>query len=269
MAFGEEHVALCCGLCPEHQLHEFIAFKLHAFGKGQARRGFDTRNVGGRRIKAAEFLRVGFFERFNARRIAAHGHFARFARALGDAGARKRNGIGFKAGFARDQIDKAVSLRHGGTDWIANRAHFKRGINACYTRQTLRPTSTREEAKLYFRHTELCRWHSHAVMAAQRSFEAPTKRGAVDRCNHRLWAILDHSQHFVQARFNRRLTKFGDVSARKEGTAITAQDNRLDRIIGQRFGHSSVHPLADGSTKRVDRGAIEGDDEYIAVNCGG
>ena len=58
-AFGEEDMALGGGLQPGHQLHELAAFNFQALLEGQSHGGFDTLDIGFRRVKALERLGIG------------------------------------------------------------------------------------------------------------------------------------------------------------------------------------------------------------------
>ena len=110
--------------------------------------------------------------------------------------------------------------------------------------------------------------HRDAIMAAERDLEPAAERGAVDRGDHRLGAILDPVDHFGQPRHHRRLAEFGDVGAGEEGLPFAADDDRLDRVVALGLLDRRDQPLAHRRAERVDRRVVGGDDEDVAVAAG-
>jgi hypothetical protein len=62
-------------------------------------------------------------------------------------------------------------------------------------RQPLRPAGAGQQAELDLGHAELRVGHRDPIMAAERDLEPAAERGAVDRRDHRLGAILDRVDH--------------------------------------------------------------------------
>jgi hypothetical protein len=179
------------------------------------------------------------------------------------------SGVGDEAVFAGELVDQPGVERFLGRDRIALGGHFQREGDASDARNTLRAASAGEQAELHFGRADFRRGHSDTVMAAERHFAAATERGAVDRGDHRLGRGFDLVDHRRQAGFDEGLAEFGDVGAGEEGAAVTADDHRLDSIVGQTLPDAGFEPLADGGAERVHRWVVRDDDENVVMDFGG
>ena len=101
-------------------------------------------------------------------------------------------------------------------------------------------------------------WIGDAIMAAERDLEPAAERGAVDRRDDRLGAILDRVDDHRQPRLLRRLAELGDVGAGEEGLALAGDDDGFDAVVGlpPRRSHRPA-PAGPRSTARSPAGCCE------------
>jgi hypothetical protein len=103
-------------------------------------------------------------------------------------------------------------------------------------------------------------------MAGERDLEAAAERGAVDRGDHRLGAILDHVDDLRQpGGCGLGGAELADVGAGEEGLALADDDHRLHRLVGIRLPDRRDQPLAHRVAERVHRRVVRGDDQHVAM----
>ena len=146
--------------------------------------------------------------------------------------------------------------------------HLQRLLDAGDARQALRPARAGQQAELDLGNAQLRVGHGDPIMAAERDLEPAAERGAVDRRDHRLGAILDRVDHARQPRHHRRLAEFGDVGAGEEGLPFAADDDRLDRVVAFRLLDRRDQALPHRRAERVHRRVVRGDDQHVAVAAG-
>ena len=177
---------------------------MHAFGIGLGDRRLDRLDVRFGRVEALELAGIGLAELVEDRRVGAR--FGELVVALAGFGDRADvadllgEGDRMLLELALDQpVDQADVAGLLGADRIAGRGHFQRLADAGDARQPLRAAGAGQQAELDLGHAELRRRHRDPVMAGQRDLEAAAERGAVDRGDHRLGAILDDVDHLRAA----------------------------------------------------------------------
>ena len=83
-------------------------------------------------------------------------------------------------------------------------------------------------------------------MAGQSHFAAATKSGAVDRRDHRLATGLQPVKSLREIGALHRLAEFGNIGTGKKCPSITADDDGLDSVVGQRFVNAVDQSLTNG-----------------------
>ena len=94
-------------------------------------------------------------------------------------------------------------------------------------------------------------------MAAERDLEPAAQRGAVDRGDHRLGAILDRVDDLGQPRHLRRLAEFGDVGAGEEGLALAGDDDGVDAASASASAIASTSPWRTAVDSAFTGGLLE------------
>ncbi|MCY1216180.1 hypothetical protein D9M72_280490 [compost metagenome] len=150
----------------------------------------------------------------------------------------------------------------------ARHDHVGGGLQADHARQALRAAGAGQQAQLHFRQRDLGALGRHAVVAAQRQFQAATHGDRVHGGHHRLGRAFQHADHRVQRRLLHGLGRieFTDVGAARESLASAGDDDGLDGGIVQRTGHAFDDAKTGAVTQAVDRGIVERDDGYAVLN---
>ncbi len=165
-----------------------------------------------------------------------------------------------------DRVDQPGRCRRLGPELLAGRHHLERQLRSDEAWQALRTAGTGQEAELDLGQAELRRADGDAVMADERDLEAAAERGAVDRGDDRLRAVLDRRLDVGQRDAARRLAELTDVGPGDEGTAGADQDDRPNRGIGDRRGDGRREAVADLGRQRVDRRRVQRHDADVAVD---
>src|SRR5581483_12077478 len=96
---------------------------------------------------------------------------------------------------------------------IAGADHVERRLGADEPRQALRAARAGNDPELHLRQAHLRRRQRHAVMAAERHFEAAAERGAVDRGDGGLARGLEAGDYEIEVGRLERLPELLDVGA--------------------------------------------------------
>ncbi len=250
-----------------HQPHEQLALDRHAFVERQGGGGLDALDVGLGRLEAAEGLGVGLAVGVE------HAVLDAQHRLVADAAQRQVLGEHApgevdraRAQVVDDRVDQAELRRGLGPDRRAGGDHLERLLGADDARQALRAAGAGQQAELDLGQAELRARHGDAVVGDERDLEPAAQRGAVDRGDDGLGAVLDRRLDVVEGGAARRLAELADVGAGDEGAAGADQDDRLDRIVGDRRGHAAGDAVADVGGERVDRWRIDGQDADVAFD---
>src|SRR3546814_8331336 len=99
--------------------------------------------------------------------------------------------------------------------------------DVCSSDLALRAAAAGQQAQRDLRQAHLRALQRHAVVAAERVFQAAAEGEAVDRSDDRLVALLQHVLRLAR-RTRPALAELADVGAGDEGTAGAGQDHRLD-----------------------------------------
>ena len=176
----------------------------------------------------------------------------------------ERDGALAQFALGHDLIDEAHGQAVLGRHVRAGRHHLQRLLDADDARQALRATCAGQQAEVHLRQPAAGGGHGHAVVGAERDFQAAAQRRAVDRGDHRLGRAFHGVLHVVKAGAALRPAELGDVGAGDEGAAVADDHHRLGGRIGQSRGHAASQAVAHVERQRVHRRRVQGDDPDIA-----
>jgi hypothetical protein len=138
---------------------------------------------------------------------------------------------------------------------LAAHDHVEGGFHTDHARQALRAAGAGNEAQLDFGQRDAGARCGHAVVAAQRQFEAAAHAHGVDGCDDGLGGGFEREDHAQQVGLLQRLgrAEFLDVRTAGERLAGAGDDDGLDGVVGIGLGQAIGDADAGRETETVDR----------------
>jgi hypothetical protein len=162
-------------------------------------------------------------------------------------------------------IDQAERQRFLGPRVAAAQHQVQRGLHANQAWRALRAAGAGHQAQLHLRQAQLGGRHGQAVVRRKSDLQPAAERGAMDRGQHRLAAVLDAAAHLGQRGRLRRLAELADVGTGNEVAARAGDQHRGHGAVGfgrvDRGDQAAAHIHAEG----VDRRVVDADDQHIGL----
>ena len=274
-ALGEEGMDQAGALRAVDALQEQLAFQRHAFGKGQRERAFDGFDdlhrreqapalLGGVGARGVEGGAAGFG-------IGQAGGFARAAHGGlgGNQFLRVGQAFGARVGVDGQAVDEAERQRFLRARVAAAQHQFQCRLHADQARRALRAARAGQQAQRHFGQAQLGGGRGQAVVRRERHFEPAAERGAVDRGDHRLGAVLDRKAGLGQRGRLRRLAELADVRAGDEIAAGADDQHRLGGAVGLGRVDGGHEAAAHIHAQGVDGRVVDGHHEHVAMTLEG
>ena len=266
-ALGEKHVNERLALLGLRAIGEDPALADAAFVEGQRGGGLDGVDHGARRLEIAACLLCQFAPRGQERRegveqsaaCRARSRVSRMRATAVGGTPRELHGAADEIAID-DPIDQPEAERFGSLDRLAGDAHLDRLFDADQARQPLRALGAGDDAEVHLRLAHLRVGDRNAVVTGHGQFEAAAERGAVQRHDHRLRAVLEAGEDVVHvgraaARAPGQLFQPLDVGAGDERPSGSGDDDPAHRrvCLGLRDGGIDAvrHLLAERVYRRV------------------